>query len=77
MKVERFRIDLQNVLNAYKKKLYYRKIHEVKRSSILLYFKPSTSARTANEPRPLTSMQADMQKEGYFEGSENAQKFCP
>ncbi|XP_059814230.1 protein LSM12 homolog A-like isoform X1 [Hypanus sabinus] len=53
------RAYLQDVLHAYKE-LYDRKMPEAKQSSILSFFKSSTSATADDEPRPSTLRQADI-----------------
>lgn len=52
-----FRARSKDVLSAHKE-LYDRKVCEAKQSSILLYFKPSTSDTAGDEPQPLASRQA-------------------
>lgn len=48
---------MEDVLSAYKQ-LHDRKMHEDKQSSILSYFKPSTSATADDGPQHLTLRQA-------------------
>ncbi|XP_062887428.1 general transcription factor II-I-like isoform X3 [Mobula hypostoma] len=60
-RTRRFRAGLQDVLSAYKE-LYDKKMHKAKQSSVLSYFKPSTSATADNEPRPSTSRRADIEE---------------
>ncbi|XP_059839905.1 tigger transposable element-derived protein 1-like [Hypanus sabinus] len=57
----RFRAGLQDVLSAYKE-LYDRKMCEAKQSSILSFFKPSTSATAEDEPGPSTSRRAAIEE---------------